>query len=106
MTTYYNRGYNPRDVFPGALSTKSIDMATICEYLDRSRDIPVVYQFGGGAPTSITVGGRMWMDASFAGPIGTPIKGGQPGQPNFPGRMFYEFSPTSWNPQSPDYGGQ
>lgn len=105
MTTYYGRGYNPNDVFPGAMPTRSIDMATICEYLDASRDIPVVYQFGAGAPTSICYGGRMWLESSFAGPITPPIHGGQPGAPQWPGRMFYEFSPTSWNPLSPDYAG-
>lgn len=105
MTTYYGRGYNPNDVFPGAQPTKDIDIKTICDYIDASRDVPVVYYFGGGAPTSISMGGRMWLDAKFTGPV-NDNKGGQPGSPQFPGRMFYEFSPTSWNPESPDYGGQ
>lgn len=104
MTYYPAGGYNPRDVFPSAMPPKTIDLATIVEFLDASRDVPVVYYFGGGAPTAITVGGKMWLDSKFTGPIESN-RGGQPGSPQFPGRLFFEFSPTSWNPQSPDYAG-
>ena len=95
--------YNPRDVFPGALPPKQTTIAAICEAVDPSPDIPVVYYFGGGAPTAITYGGRMWLDAVYTGTIYTGSKGGRPGVDNWPGRMFIEFSPTSWNPLSRDY---
>lgn len=95
--------YNPRDVFPGALPPKSIDMATLVEAADPSPDVPVVYYFGGGAPSSITFRGRMWLDAIYSGSVYTGHKGASPGVANWQGRYFIEYSPTSWNPLASDY---
>lgn len=98
--------YNPRDVFPGALPPKMVDLGAIVEAIDPSPDVPVVYYFGGGAPTAITHGGRMWLDAKFTGGIYSGMKGGVPGTANWPGRVFVEYSPTSWNPLAHDWNGQ
>lgn len=98
--------YNPRDVFPGALPPKAVDLGAIVEAIDPSPDVPVVYYFGGGAPTAITHGGRMWLDAKFTGSVYSGLKGGVPGTANWPGRIFIEYSPTSWNPFAHDWNGQ
>lgn len=93
--------YNVRDVFPGALPPRQTDLATLVASLDSSADVPVVYSFGGGAPTSITFGGKVWMEQVFSGPIGITRKTTTP----FSSRLFVEFFPYEWNPNNPNYSG-
>lgn len=91
--------FNPRDVFPGAQPIKQIDIATLVEALDPSQEVPVVYSFGGGAPTSLSVNGREVLNAELTGGISNVPSTGAAG------RLFVEYRPYGWDPQSPEYSG-
>jgi hypothetical protein len=90
--------YSANDVFPGPIPPRVTDIASIVAALAPLNDLPVVYSFGGGAPTSITIegvdGARLIVDSKFAGTFSA-----KPGIDNWPGRMFIEFNPVSWMPQ-------
>lgn len=80
--------YNPNDVFPGAQPTKQLDIETICRTLDSSQDVPAVYTFGAGAPTSLSINGADVLDATLTGAI-------QPtgNAPQSASRIFIEYAP-------------
>lgn len=80
--------YNPRDVFPGAQPVKQIDIATIVEALDSSQDVPVVYTFGAGAPTSISINGADVINATLTGAIQPTGNAANQGS-----RIFVEYAP-------------
>jgi hypothetical protein len=75
-------------------------MASIVAALVPVNELPVVYSFGGGAPTNITIdginGSQLIIDGRFQGSFS--VKGGVD---NWPGRMFIEFNPVSWMPHVP-----
>lgn len=83
--------FNPHDIFPGALPQRQVDLQTLCEALDSSEDIPVVYAFGGAAPTAVKLNGREVLESKFTGAL-TDKKG----VPGCTGRAFVEFEPYSW----------
>lgn len=80
--------YNPADKFPGANPSRVIDIATIVEALNPSPDVPVVYSFGAGAPTSISLNGREVLNVNLTGSFAerTGVQGAT-------GRVFVEFVP-------------
>jgi hypothetical protein len=90
--------YNIRDVIgfpPPSDPTKTIDWQSICDNLDRSRELPVVYSFGGNAPTTVNmVNGLM----SSMNEMGQSSRFGT--------RIFVEYTPYYWMPSSPDWNGQ
>lgn len=71
-----NRGFPPSNPPP-----RVIDFASLCEFADGSRDVPVAYNFGGGAPTTIKAENVE---------IETLQAGGR--------REFVEFDPYAWVP--------
>jgi hypothetical protein len=85
--------YNPADKFPGANPSKTIDIATIVEALNPSPDVPVVYSFGAGAPTGISLNGREVLDATLAGRFAE--KAG--GVSDASSRVFVEFAPPYYS---------
>lgn len=98
--------YRAQDAFPGALPSKQVTVKELVDALSPAADYPVVYIFGGGAPASIAFGVedayRMVLSAEYTGPFGPKSNAGIT---QTSGRWFIEFSPTSWNPLAPDYGG-
>lgn len=85
--------YNIKDTigFPAPVQFKQIDFASLVANVDSTRDVPVVYAFGGNAPTLISIGN------------GTPFAIGSTSGYT---RMFVEFEPYSWDPYSPEWNGQ
>lgn len=61
---------------------KQVDWNALCEQVDMSRDVPVVYGFGGAAPTTIPE------EAVSIDAISTSGR-----------RLFVEYDPYEWNPQ-------
>lgn len=80
--------YNPADKFPGAQPQRVIDLETIVEALDPSQEVPVVYTFGAGAPTSLVLNGREIMAPNLLGSISSKL-----GVAGASGRFFIEFVP-------------
>lgn len=76
--------FNENDVvgFPPANpSPRQIDFASLVQLTDSSKEVPVVYAFGGQAPTMIAIGN------------GTPF---EISSVNGYARMFVEFNPYDW----------
>lgn len=86
--------YSQRDVtgFPPANpGYRQIDFASLVAMADGTQEVPVVYAFGGNAPTMISIGnGKPFAVNSTSGYA----------------RMFVEFLPYYWLPTSPDWNGQ
>lgn len=85
--------YNVNDVigFPPPSRYRQIDFASLVELADGTQEVPVVYAFGGNAPTMVSIGdGAPFAISSVTGYA----------------RMFVEFSPYYWNPLSPDWNGE
>lgn len=61
--------YSPHDVFPGALPSRTLDLALLVEALDASRDVVANYSFGAGSPDVIRLGEREILAASMTGAI-------------------------------------
>lgn len=86
--------YNIRDVTgfpPPTPGYREIDFAALVAMADGTQEVPVVYAFGGNAPTMISIGN--------GNPFAVPNTAGS-------ARLFVEFEPYYWNPQSPDWNGQ
>jgi hypothetical protein len=76
--------YNVNDVigFPAPTSYRQIDFASLVQDIDSTQEVPVVYAFGGNAPTMISIGnGKPFAVSSNSGYA----------------RMFVEFNPYSWD---------
>lgn len=78
--------YNPRDVigFPPPSGYREIDFASLVADVDSGPAVPVVYAFGGNAPTLVSIGNGMPFEISST---------------NGYTRMFVEFDPYSWDPE-------
>jgi hypothetical protein len=85
--------YSPQDVigFPPPSTYRQIDFASLVAMADGTQEVPVVYAFGGNAPTMVSIGNGT--------PFAVSANSGY-------ARMFVEFLPYAWNPLSPDWNGQ
>jgi hypothetical protein len=76
--------YNVRDTvgFPPPSNFRQISFEALVSYVDPTAEVPVVYAFGGNAPTAISIGnGKPFEISSTSGYA----------------RMFVEFDPYSWD---------
>jgi len=85
--------YSQNDVIgfpPPVPPPRVFTLADLVEELDPAVRYPVVYSFGGAAPDYIILrdGTELHTSNSYGGV-----------------RLFVEYLPYAWNPQSPDWGG-
>jgi hypothetical protein len=76
--------YNVRDVtgFPPPSRHRRVQFSELVAEVDQTVDVPVVYAFGGNAPTAISIGNGNPFEISSI---------------NGYARMFVEFNPYSWD---------
>lgn len=80
--------YNVRDVigFPPPSSYREVPFSSLVAEVDGTVEVPVVYAFGGNAPTMVSIGN------------GAPF---EIASTNGYSRMFVEFNPYSWDSYGP-----
>jgi hypothetical protein len=85
--------YNIRDVagFPPPSRYRQTTIKDIVDEVSPDKVVPVSYAFGGAAPDAIILSDGSQILA---------------GSVNNATRLFVEYSPYYWNPDSPDWNGQ
>lgn len=90
--------YSIRDVIgfpPPNEPMRVMDWQTICDMADASIDVPIVYAFGGNAPTTVKLVNGAYSSADTMGMSKTLGSA----------RVFQELRPYYWNQLSPDWDG-